>query len=185
MVAAILMSALCMAQSPPGTRLSDDEVAIYGAYLKPLAKNSKATIHLANRPVAISGAKDQRCITSNGIVFPGDGAAGEAFDAALIKGLDDVELVDAEAQKAIVRANDPKRLPAGFNDEQRTRAAKAASDASLYTLSRIGFDKAHRFAALQYTIYCGEKCGNIEILIFEKVKGKWQWTGRFCGRLIA
>ncbi len=117
-------------------------------------------------------------------MFPSDGRPG-AFDASLIKDLDDVEFVDAEAQRASVRAKDPKRLPPGLTPEEMDRAAKAASDASLYTLSRIGFDKAHRYAALQYTIYCGEKCGNSSILIFEKVKGKWQWTGRFCGRLTA
>ena len=88
----------------------------------------------------------------------------------------------SRAEIDAVQAKDPKRLPPGLTREEIDRASKAASDASFYTLSQIAFDKGHRYAALQYTIYCGEKCGNSSILIFEKVKGKWQWTGRFCGR---
>lgn len=159
------IASVVLAQAPaPNPRLSDDEVAIYRAYLETVAK--KSTIHLGNRTVAIAPLRNQPCLTSVGIVIPESMGSG-GFDSAVLNDLK-IELVEAEAQREKVKA---------------AKDAKAASEAALYTLSAIAFDKDRRHAAVQYSIVCGEGCSNSAILIFEKVKDKWRWTGRFCGRL--
>jgi hypothetical protein len=167
MVALAAVTAVCLAQAPaPNPRLSDDEVAIYRAYLETVAKKTK--IHLGNRTVAIAPLRNQPCLTSVGITIPESVGSG-GFDAAVLNDLK-IELVDADAQREKVRS---------------AKDQKAASEAALYTLSSIAFDKDRRHAAMQYSIACGGSCSNSAILIFEKVKDKWRWTGRFCGRLSA
>jgi hypothetical protein len=163
------MASVVLAQAPaPNPRLSDDEVAIYKSYLETVAKET--TIHLGNRAVAITGSRDQPCLKNYSIVIPESAnQAGGSFDATFVKELK-VELVDADAQRAKVAA---------------AKDAKGASEAALYTLSSIAFNKDRTHAAIQYGIFCGKDCSNSAILIFEKVKGEWRWTGRFCGRLIA
>jgi hypothetical protein len=166
-VALLAFASVVLAQAPTaGPHLSDDEIAIYRTYLETVAK--KATVHLGNRTAAITGSLDQPCLTNFGITIPeAANHAGSGFDSALIKGLK-VQLVDADAQKGIVAA---------------TKDAKEASSTALYTLSPVAFDKDHQHAAMQYAIFCGDRCSNRALLIFEKVKGQWRWTGRFCGRV--
>lgn len=166
MVALAAVSALSWAQAPAaGPRLSTDEVEIYREYLKTVAKSK---IHLGNRTAPVAGSKTPECLTSAGITFPAN-PNSSPLDAALVKDLK-IELVDLDAQRQLVLA---------------AKTPKAASAVALYTLSPIAFDKDRRRAAMQYAIFCGGSCSSSAILIFEKVKGQWRWTGRFCSGKIA
>jgi hypothetical protein len=166
MVVLAAVTALCSAQAPtPNPRLSDDEVAIYREYLKTVAKT---TIHLGNRTMPVAGSKNPQCLTSAGIAFPATPNINP-LDADVVKGLK-IELVDSDAQRQLVVA---------------AKTPKAASALALYTLSPIAFDKDRRRAAMQYAVFCGGSCSTSAILIFEKVKDQWRWTGRFCSGKIA
>src|SRR5262249_49361036 len=92
-----------------------------------------------------------------------------------------IKLVVPTRQARVIQQNDPAeraRESASRNrpvtEKDRIDWSNQAYQNGMLTLSMVKFDTTKRFAIVEYTFECGEKCGHGGVMLFEKVDGKWQ-----------
>jgi hypothetical protein len=172
-------AALAPAQDTP---LTNEQVAVYRAFLLSYTNGASGAVNLANRttPRDLSNSANfEGCLKGIKLEIPSPlQSESHPFNAELV---DDnkVRLVDPKAQAAIVKSNDPEgKIFSGTPVEDAVRAAFASG---LMTLSNIAFDKAHRYAILTFDFSCGSLCGHFGTVVMQKTRGEWKRTKRNCG----
>lgn len=191
------------------TRLTDEQLEVYRAFLRsyseepehgslvhtrperPLLASEWAHLNLANRtkPLgAIDGwttAEKKSCL--KGLRLDNKRQAETSFhlfDPTTVLP-ENVTLVDPEQQTALVRQNDPDRHMEERHSDDGDRVIRKAFASGLLTLSEVAFDKAHRYAVMSFSFYCGSFCAHGANLVFEKAEGKWVRSQRGCRRWVA
>lgn len=171
------------------TPLSADEVAIYKAVLrtysgdKDASLNISATTYPLDPNASTSGFDQPECLSG---IEPGDLASvSSSYHELPVEVLPSkaMRLVDPKKQAKLVHSNDPSNTIR--NGEPVKSAVAAAFSTGLFSMSEIAFDKAHHFAAVTYTFWCGSLCGHGQTLVFEKVNGEWRNANRSCGNWIS
>lgn len=166
LIAILALNVLCLAQET-NSRFSEDEIAVYRAYLATLPRFS-VPLAFSARIWDMRGVGAQDCLARFNIKIPPTEIREErSLSKELATG---VEFLSPEEERP--RANKDREL--GILDGGDSRS-----------LSSIAFDKDHHYAAMGYFFGCGATCGEGKLLIFEKVQGRWRQTEHTCGQLIA
>jgi hypothetical protein len=154
--------------------LTADEVAVYKAFLRQYQSEGRGRINVSARTFPLDPddhsshlSNDSECL--RGIRMEGLDEASRRFHALTQEVLpaNNLRLVDPWRQLKIVHKNDPD-IAAG-----------------LLSLSEIAFDRAHHYAVIRYSFYCGLLCAQGHTLVFEKVGDTWKKTDRTCGGWIS
>ncbi|HKV92923.1 MAG TPA: hypothetical protein VJW20_10275 [Candidatus Angelobacter sp.] len=188
-----LILALLIASLPQSTEdapptlskdpLTADQIAIYRTFLENYAAGP-APLHVANRtdvlPIDESAdssedVSDDPCLKDlKRLKLVNEKEAGTTMhmlDPSLaIK--DRIILVDPNAQRIQVKANDPsKTMREGKTSEEAVNHAFATG---LLTMSEIVFDQRHRVALMSFSFWCGRTCGHGAVFLFKKTGKKWK-----------
>ena len=93
-----------------------------------------------------------------------------------------ITLVDPVKQGKKVRENDPSNRRQGKGVDETVETAFASG---LLTLSEVAFDKAHQYAVMRFSFWCGGLCGHGETIVYHRKNGKWERASRHCGGWIS
>jgi hypothetical protein len=160
--------------------LSADDVAIYSSILHHWNSKSRGMLNVSNRTFPIDRVfSDCSCLKD---IEPHSIAnAARSFHVltrAVLSG-QNIRLVDASTQAAVVRSNDPSNsIGHGKSVEE---AVSRAFSSGLFSLSEVAFDGDHRRALVSYGFVCGSLCGSGGVWLFEKVDGVWRKSEHTCG----
>jgi hypothetical protein len=161
--------------------LTDDEIAVYRAFLAAYSNGSAARLNVGNRTTPFKLSEGDRaggCL--KGVVLQDVASAqsvSRALDAEIVVGTK-AALVDPEEQSSAVKANDPSiKIRRGETVDDAVAAAFASG---LLQLSNIVFDQLHRYAVLRFSFSCGMLCGHGGTVVFQKSNGRWKATNRRC-----
>ena len=164
---------------------TDDEIAVYRAFLAAYPNRSGGRLRLGNRtlPLDLSERRHAHdCLGNIVLEKPGPfRSTGRSLDPAVIAGRDAV-LVDPEWRPSAATA-EAARGSSGIALPGEDTIPGAYLNGVL-RLSEVAFDRAHRYAVLQYSFICGGLCGQGATYVFLKVDGRWG-RARNCGMWIA
>jgi len=166
-------------------QLTEEQVAVYHAFLQFYAKESDRMLYVADTTDWLDVSEvsqDAECSRSFGrIQFESLNESGPTIhrlDPTLaIAGR--IDLVDSASQSEKVRQNDPSKTM--HQGKTVDRAVSDAFASALLTLSEIGFDKNHHKAVMSYTFSCGRLCGNTAVVMLKRVGRNWKLTKQSCG----
>ncbi len=167
------------------TPLTDEQVAVYQAFLAQYDNGAGGPVNLGNRTVPFELSDGDRKGCGSGLDLQDLDTLSSTTHhlSAELAREGRFTLVDPEQQTEIVKKNDPgNTIHAGKSVED---AVKAAFAAGLLGLSEIAFDREHRFAVLHFSFFCGGLCGQGGTVVFEKVAGRWSRGKRSCGSWIS
>lgn len=163
------------------TPLAAEQLAVYRAVLSGWLKSEKFAVNLSMQTVPADPA-DSTC--AKNLSFEEADNSVHRFrqeDLALL-GLENVHLVDPDAQAEVVHQNDPDN---GLrNGDSVDHAVEKGFAHGLFTLGALRFDRDRTHALVSFRFWCGSLCGNGSTILMEKKNGAWKLQKR-CGGWVA
>lgn len=160
------------------TPLSEEQIAVYRAFLGHYQDGAHGVVNLANKTTSLELSASDQESCAKGIELQGLTklrSTDPQLSPEVVAGRN-FKLVESNEQASAVRNNDPSdTIRAGKSVKDAVEAAFASG---LLELSEIAFDRAHRYAVLNFSFSCGRLCGHGGTLVFRKVKGRWEQTDR-------
>jgi hypothetical protein len=181
--AAVLLCAFgCLAQPKPrlsNQPLTSEQQAIYRTFLATYDNGAKSTVNLGNETTTFKASDSdlKGCLSGIDLTLP-DPSVLHSLTSDVLPGTG-FRLVDPKKQEKEVKQSDPGTLiRKGVPVDAAVRQGFAAG---LFSFSEIAFSKGRRYAAFQYSFYCGSLCGHGALVIYENVDGTWkQVKGKMC-----
>ena len=179
-VCAVLLSLPSVAASDKmehyvSTEISPDQVAVYSyilksyrTLLKPTYRDMLAKAFYLEEETQPLDLKELK---------PGRGC---------LKGLD-LERIPTDQAPTVHRLSEQKWLPSyvkltrGAPCKGSPQDGLCSETEGTLSLTEIAFDKSHTHALVGFGVRCGLQCGWEQVIVLEKVKGRWQRTNRVCG----
>lgn len=164
--------------------LSMDEIAIYEAVLERWNSQSKQSLNVSNKTMPLdSDISDCECLKAIDVQSFANATRSYHHLQKNTLSSENLRIVDAEFQTAIVHDNDPHAsMGKGLSVDAAVRRAFANG---LFTLSEVAFDKEHHRAIVSFSFVCGSLCGSGSVWLFEKVDGTWKKAEHNCGGWIS
>ena len=173
-IAIVACAGAAWAQDQPevsGEPLTVEQQTIYRNFFSSYSNGSGATANVADTTMRFQPQDMDRQGCLKKLNLEPDPVKVHKLTSAALPGHGFV-LVDAEAGRAKVRANDPEAsIGQGKKIEDAVRQAFAAG---LLSVSEIVFSQDHRYAVFQFDFSCGRLCGNGALVIYENDGGTWK-----------
>lgn len=161
--------------------LTNEDLSVYRAVLAGWFQEKDFSVNLSNRtslPDSLEISSEAECAKHGSFARPGTYVHQFRQSDLSQLGSANIKLVDADAQRQQVSANDPsKALRDGKTVDD---AVSAGFKHGLFTLGEIRFNKNHTRAVVSFSFVCGMLCGHGSTLLLEKVDGAWKIKKR-CG----
>ncbi|KEQ28717.1 hypothetical protein [Pedobacter antarcticus] len=144
--------------------------SLVNTYIKSI--HSQGVIQISDSPC---GAVNRDCLNEIFTKYKFDVPFEETFQAQ--------ETDTVAWTKAIIDTDSVKILNSAevkFIKETPTFGGDESIDKTFYVISNPIFSKDHRFAILNKYFYCGGRCGNGSVLIYEKKGGEWILREEVC-----
>lgn len=165
----------CLGQPAPQLSqqaLTADQQAIYRAFLASYSNGSGSIVNLSSQTTAFHpDDTDLKGCLAGMDLSPAESSMIHSVPSDLLPARG-FRLVDPARQLKEVKRNDPGTLIQ--QGDSVDDAVKRGFASGLLNLSEIIFSSNHRYAAFQYSFYCGRLCGNGALLIYENVNGTWK-----------
>jgi len=179
LIAAALLAGACIAQAQPGADADRETLAVYETFLSGYAQDGQ-TINLASRSATLNVDADAAAdCAGEGIAFPDLAAVSQRTrPLSALAANPRVRLVEAEAQRAVIAASDPRTaIAAGRSIDEAVEAAFAAG---MLELSDVAFSADGGHALMRFSFVCGALCGHGELVHFVRENGAWSRASRRC-----
>lgn len=161
--------------------LSKDAVAVYQTVLREYSNGSGERVNVAE----ITEPLEDSAGACAGFKIASSNAVHKLKESVLPTS--EFVLVDAEAQRKQIEANDPQQLVRRAIDEHQPvteseveSSVQGAFASGLFTFSEIAFSRDGRRAVVSYSFVCGRLCGHGDTYLLRKVGAKWK-IAKTCG----
>jgi hypothetical protein len=145
--------------------VSGESLAVVKAFIRSEMLSPGETVNLALMmgPLGLRDSSFETCL--KGLSFKKSDGAGGTLPNELTRYK--IRLVPEDGIQAIAE-----------------RIAKGERD-NIWRLSGVAFDDSGRFAIIGKNLYCGTLCAEWELVIFQKVNGKWRRSKRQCLQVVS